>query len=232
MIEPRLLEAGEAPQAIGVEGGAGRNLLFDQRRHRGCRKVSEDGHANSPRALAPSFHGDQYRHGVPTFQLSAASKARLRPANPGVVDLDLAMQRLARHIDHGPPELVQHHPSGFISTQSKLALKQERRDSARVGCHQICRPEPVGQRRLRVVKNRPRRQRHLVPTGGALPTPMRHEGVSTPMVTARAREAIWPAAGRQILLAGLFGGKLMLELPQILGKRRTRHARTLQIVAC
>jgi hypothetical protein len=232
MIEPRLLEAGEAPQAIGVKGGAWRNLLFDQRRHRRRRKVSEDGHANSPRALAPSFHGDQYWHGVPTFQLSAASKPRLRPANPGVVDLDLTMQRLARHIDHGPPELVKHHPSGFIPSQSKLALKQERRDSARVGCHQVRRPKPVGQRSLRVVKNRPRRQRNLVPTGGALPTPIRHKGVRTPMVAARAREAIWPAAGRQILLAGLFGRELTLKLAQILGERRARHARTLQIVPC
>jgi hypothetical protein len=33
-------------------------------------------------------------------------------------------------------------------------------------------------------------------------------------------------------LAGLFGRELTLKLAQILGKRRARHARTLQIVAC
>ena len=200
--------------------------------HGGCREAREDAHADAPRAPAPFLHGHQNRNRAAPLQLSAASQPRLRPSNPGIVDLDLPMQRFARGIDHGPPELVQHHPGRFIASQAQLALEQEGRDAAFVGDGKIGRPKPDGQRRLRVVEDRASRQRHLVPAGHALPARVRPQAVAARVAAARTHEPVRPAARRQVVLTGFLGRELALELAQIPRKRRARHVPTLHVVAC
>ena len=59
-----------------------------------------------------------------------------------------------------------------------------------------------------------------VPSGGA-PVPASWTG-----------ESVGPPTRRQIPLAGLFGGELALKRAHVRGKGRTRHARTLHLVAC
>lgn len=82
------------------------------------------------------------------------------------------------------------------------------------------------------VKNRPGRQRDLVSAAGALPPSLIHQFVRSPMSALGADEAIGPAAGRQVFLAGFLGGELALKLPQRFGKRRSGHPSTLRIGAC
>jgi hypothetical protein len=50
--------------------------------------------------IAARFHGDQYRDRVATFELTTSLDAGLGTADPGVVHLDLPMQRLTGDIDH------------------------------------------------------------------------------------------------------------------------------------
>jgi hypothetical protein len=50
----------------------------------------------------------------------------LGAANPGIIDLDLPPQRFSAHIDHRPPELMEHHPRSFIVAQSELPLQAQR----------------------------------------------------------------------------------------------------------
>jgi hypothetical protein len=51
----------------------------------------------------------------PAFQLTAASQASLGAANPCIINFYFTPQRLAFHIDHGAPELMQHHPGGLVT---------------------------------------------------------------------------------------------------------------------
>ena len=84
--------------------------------------------------------------GSPAFELAASTQPRLWLTNPGVVDLDRTMQRLAGDINHGSAQFVEDQPCRFIAGESKLALQAQRRNAARVSRHQIPRPEPLGRR--------------------------------------------------------------------------------------
>src|SRR6266478_9455632 len=112
------------------------------------------------------------------LELAAPADPGLGAANPGVVDFYLAVKRLARRIHRRSPELVQYHPSGFVTLKTELVLEQQRRDASLVGRHQVGRPEPEGRRGLRIVKDCPRCQGDLVTTGGALPAPSSHQRVT------------------------------------------------------
>jgi hypothetical protein len=116
--------------------------------------------------------------------------------------------------------------------QPELPLEQQRRQPALVRHDEIRRPEPRGQRRLRVVKDRPGRERHLVPAADALPSSRPRDSVGSSMTTSRAHETIGPPALRQVVFARLFAHELPLKFSQIPRKRRSRHAPTLQVVAC
>jgi hypothetical protein len=67
------------------------------------------------------------------------------------------------------------------------------------------------------VKYRPGGQRDLVTAAGALPQSSTHQFVRPPVSAFGADEAIGPAAGSQVLLAGFLSGKSALKLPQLLG---------------
>src|SRR6266850_208346 len=185
-----------------------------------------------PEALSRFSTATNTRAARRPFELSASAQTCLGSANPGVVDLHLSVERLARHIDHRSSELVEHHPRCFVSVESQLTLEQKRGDSTFVGRHQVRGPKPQRQRGSRVVQNRPGRQRHLIPAGGALPTSLSHHGICALVPAAPTREAIGPATGGQILLTGLFADELTLKFAQVFRKRRTRHAPTLYLVAC
>src|SRR6266849_6416122 len=119
------------------------------------------------------------------------------------------------------------YPSGFVTLKTKLVLEKQRRDPSLVGRHQVGRPEPQGPRGLRIVKDGPRCQGHLVTTGGALPASSSHQRVTAIVRASGALVALGPAARGQVLLAGLFAGELKLKLAKSPGKRWTRHSATL-----
>ena len=49
------------------------------------------------------------------LQLSASAQAGLGPTDPCIVNFYVAPQGLAHHVDHRPPEFVQHHPCGLVT---------------------------------------------------------------------------------------------------------------------
>ena len=77
-------------------------------------------HADAPRPTAPLFDGHQDERGPPPVELAAPTQPRLRPPNPGVVDLDRAMQRFAGGIDHRPAQFVEHQPRGLEFTRDSV----------------------------------------------------------------------------------------------------------------
>ena len=228
----RGLQPLEAFQAVGVDGRPRRDVALNEIDHRGLFEVRGHRHPNPARDAAPLFDGDQHNGGLAPFELTTPPQAGLGTTDPGVVDFHRPMQRLARHIDRGAAQLVEQHPRWFVPAEPQLPLEQNRRNPPLVGRHQIGCPEPHRQRDLRVVQHRPGRQGHLVPAFDTSPAPVFQHRVGAPVVTAWTAEPVGPPTHRQILVAGLFGGELALKLAQVCGKGRTRHARTLHLVAC
>ena len=119
-------------------------------------------------------------------------------AHPGIIALDLAAKQFASEVDCRSAELVEDHPSGFVTSKPKLTLEKQCRNPALVGCHQVGGPEPKRQRSLSVVKDGSRSERDLVAAGGTLPAPSSHQGVAMSMGTSGTLEALRPAAGGQV----------------------------------
>jgi len=71
--------------------------------------------------------------GSAPLELTAPSDTGLGTSNPGIVNLYLTTKGFASDIHHRSPELVKHHPSGFVTPKPKLALKKERRDAPLAG---------------------------------------------------------------------------------------------------
>ena len=226
VLEAEFLQASKAFEAIGMDGRARSNVLRDEAADRRRPEVWDDCHPGTPRSSSAllSYH-DECRAAPP--ELAAPADPGLGAANPGVVDFYLAVKRLARRIHRRSPELVKYHPSGLVTLKTKLVLEKQRRDPSLVGRHQVGRPEPEGQRGLRIVKDGPRCQGDLVTTGGALPASSSHQRVTAIVRASGALVARGPAARGQVLLAGRFAGELKLKLAKSPGKAWTRHSATL-----
>ncbi len=226
------LEPIETFQPVGVDRRPRRNVVSDEREHRRLFEVRDHGHADPTRPIPASFHRHQHQRGFPPLELATAAQAGLGRAHPGVIDLHVAVQGLPPRVHHRAPQLVQQQPRRFVPPQAQLPLQQERREAPLVGNRQIGRPEPHQERRLRVVENRPGGQRHLIPARRTLPAPVCGQAIAARVPAPGTHKAVRPAARRQVVLTGLVGRKLPLKLPEILRKRRARHADTLPVVAC
>ena len=230
--KPRRLQAGERLQPVGIESRARGDVLLEKTGDGGRLEVANYAHADTSCPAAPLLDGHQHECGRPAFELAASAQPRLRTANPSVVNLDRTVQRLAGRIHHGAAQFVEHQPRRFIAAEPKLALQSHRRNTPRVGRHQIRRPEPLGQWQLGIVEDSPRGQRDLMPATRALPPVPVDEHIRVPAPTALTHESVRPTARRQILLAGVFGGELALKLAETLGKGWAGHTPPLHIGVC
>ena len=99
VAKPGRLKSGERLQAIGVDGRARGHVLFEKTGDGGRLEIRKNPHTDAPRPTAPLFDGRQDERGPPAFELATPTQPRLRPTNPGIVDFDRAMQRLAGGIN-------------------------------------------------------------------------------------------------------------------------------------
>ena len=224
MLETDPFQALKAFQPIGVNGRSRRYVLHEEAVDGVGREVGDDPHAEAPRSLCPLLDCHKHECRPTPLELAASSDTRLGSAHPGVVNFDFAAKRFASQIDHGSPKLMEHHPGGFVTSKAKLALEEQRRDTAFVDGHQVGCPEPQGQRRLRIMKDGARGQRDLMTTGGAFPTSSSNQRVAVTVGAARTDEPVRPAASSQVFLARLFGGVFNLKLAECRRKGRTRHS--------
>ena len=142
--KPRRRQPGERLQPVRIESRARGDVLLEKTGDGGRLEVANHAHADTSCPAAPLLDGHQHEGGPPAFELAASAQPRLRTASPGVVNLDGAVQRLAGRIHHGPAQFVEHQPRRFIAAEPELALQPHRRNTPRVGRHQIRRPEPLG----------------------------------------------------------------------------------------
>jgi hypothetical protein len=60
-----------------------------------------------PVCAAPFLYGNEDQRRFPALKLPASPQTGLNTANPRIVNFHFAPQRLARQVDHSPPEFVQ-----------------------------------------------------------------------------------------------------------------------------
>ena len=185
----------------------------------------DDAHAHPAAGGAARLHRDNDQRLVPAGP--AAAQPGFLAADEALVDLDRAGQQGALRVDHGAPQLVQHHPRGLVSVDTELAGQLSRRDARRGRGHQVGRPEPQVQRRAGAVQDRARRHRRLVAAGHALPQQPARQLRGRKATATRAVEPLRPPRGEQVLPARLIVGKAGLELDDRLREIRSRHPVTL-----
>jgi hypothetical protein len=193
MLESGFLQSGEAFQAIGIYGRTWCHVVFKEIQQSRALEIRNYRHPSASGCAAAFLHCNQHGGRFPTLQLSAPAQAGLLTADPRIINLHLAVQWFTRQVDQRPPELMEHHPGRLIATQGKLALQEQGGEAPLVRSHQVSGPEPNRQGDLRVMQNRSGRQRNLVPTTNALPTPPLHQLVCLPLSASRTNEVIGPA---------------------------------------
>ena len=103
-------------ESIGVDRGTWRDILFGEV-NECCRlEIWNNSHSKTPGSVCSAFlYGNHYESCTATFELSDSTESGLRPADPGVIDLDLSVEGLPGLIDHRSSKLVKHHPGGFVA---------------------------------------------------------------------------------------------------------------------
>ena len=219
-------------EAVGVDGGAGPHVTSGERPDRSRCEVGNDLHSNSPRPTAPPLHGGKHQCSLSSLELAASSESCLGSTHPCLVKFDLAPERLASIVDHRATQLVEDHPGRLIAADPELALEQEGRETSLVRRHQVGRPKPRRERRLRVVEDGPRRHGNLVSARSALPSPSAGQRVRLPVAAPGTREPVRPSACGHVVRASLVGGKVHLKLAERRRKGRSSHASILPVVVC
>src|SRR5207248_2067192 len=127
-------------------------------------------------------------------------------ADVGLVNFNNAA-KLRLRLDKGDPDTVRHEPSGFERTEAHVAPQLPSADAFLAGHHQMRDFEPVPQRLVGVLEDRPDQNGEPIAVRGALlalPMPLAgFEFIDRRIATARANRAFRPSAGFQIPLAGI-----------------------------
>ena len=101
-------------------------------------------------------HGDEDFAGIVALEKGFA----FAEGNFRLIDFDDALQGIAIRVDHRPAQLLSQQPSGLVS-DAELILQLPRRHAVGMCRHEMCRPEPRGQRQLGTMHHRSRRGRSL-----------------------------------------------------------------------
>jgi hypothetical protein len=128
-------------------------------------------------------------------------------ADVGFIDLNDTAQLVHVALDKRRADFVAHEPSGFDRTEAHVAPDLARTHALFTGEHEVSDFEPVAERLVGVLKNRACDNREPIAvlcTFLALPMPLAgREVIDGGIAAARTGDALRPAAGLQIGLAGV-----------------------------
>ena len=158
---------------------------------------------------------------------SSPSLARSLPAHIGLIYLHSSSQPITSGPYHGSAQLMKPSPSGSIASKSQNPLKTQGTDSILLADYIPHSPKPEPQRLDRVLKDGSSNNRCLEV---AMPTSIKPSTRRPCLVMAASKTAksIWPPQIKQILLAGFFVGKSLLEFKK--GLRVVFHTPILYLV--
>jgi hypothetical protein len=130
------------------------------------------------------------------------------PADEGLVNFDDAAKLIHVLFDQGSPDFVAHEPSGFDRTEAHVATDLARTHALFAGQHEVGNFEPVAERFVGVLEDRPCDDRKPIAIWGAflaLPMPLaRRKVIDSGVAATRTADALRPSAGLQIGFAGIF----------------------------
>jgi hypothetical protein len=217
-------KAGIAGPAISAQDGAERNAVFDEAGKRIGAAVRHDAKPQTSGIDAASMflaliraRPNLYCADYDGFMMDAATFAARFAADHAFVDLDgmLAANGIALWANHASAELVEYLKSRLVATETKLALKLDRRLSGRLRGHQVRGPKPSRERRMARLHYGACRERRV---GLASTTSQHDRRASCETVgfsykpALRTRKSVRPANGFKVASAGCVIGKNPLKL--------------------
>jgi len=208
-----LLQTSISVPVVGFHDTAGFNGLCDCRGQALCRGVCDTLKPDSPNTLHILLCRNDYQR----FSLrSTASFPRLLSTDIHLVNLDRAGEPITSWPDHGPAQLVQPCPGGFIAAQPENPLDSSRTGTVLLAGHPPDGAEPQHKGFSRPFKDGSGNDRGLIVTRRtAYQTIARMPSFF--VGAARASETIRPPQLVEILSAGLLGRKSPLKLQKVLG---------------
>ena len=147
---------------------------------------------------------------------STASFPRLLSTDIHLVNLDCAGEPIPPRPDHGPPQLMQPCPGGFIAAQPQNPLHSSRTGAVFLAGHPPDGAKPQHKRFSRPFKDGSGNDRGLIVTSSTAYQPISRMPPFS-VAAARASETVRPTQLVQILSAGLLGRKSVLQLQKVLG---------------
>jgi len=198
---------------VGFHDTAGFNSLFDRWGQAPSRGVCDTLKPDSAYTLPILLCRNDYQR----FSLrSTASFPRLLSTDIRLVNLDGAGEPISSWPDHGPAQLMQPCPGGFIAAQPENPLHSSRTGTIFLAGHQPDGAKPQDQRFSRPFKDGSSNDRGLIVTRRtAYQTIARMPSFS--VGAARASKTVRPPQLVEILSAGLLGRKSPLQLQKVLG---------------
>src|ERR1022692_718014 len=146
-----------------------------------------------------------------------ADCARFLPAPVGLVHLDDAIQPVTARANHGTSQLMQHCPSGLVTAQTEDALQTQSANASLLAGNLPHGAEPDRQGQVAVLKNGPRRDRHLIPALAAKP-PIPPNRPSIGSRAPRTHPSPGPPQSCEVFGAGILAAKAPFQLQQGLRK--------------
>jgi len=178
----------------------------------------------APNSLAVFLRGNQQQF----FTFSASPPAtRLCRTDKRLINLNCTREVIAARTYHCSAKLVKPSPGGTVTTKPENTLQAQGIGPVLLACDVPHCSEPERYRLLAVLKNCTRNHGCLSPAGRAF-IQSRTNSPRSHLVAYRADETIRPAKFPEVLQAGIFSGKPVLEFHKI--ARVTFHALTLYIV--
>ncbi len=137
-------------------------------------------------------------------------------------DIGLIYFYIANHlaefdVTESNTNLVAHHERGFVGTEPHHAEDLKCANALLAGKHHVHDPEPIPQWFIGILEDRADQQGKAVSNaaiGALIAIPVKRCGMYMDdfIAAARAAYALWPAVIKQVILAGGFVWKLLLEL--------------------
>ena len=207
---------------------------LDEGAQGGPARVGHDLQAQSPQGPLAALDRRHHQERLAIMALPTTLQTRLLAPDPGLIDLDLAVEPAPLGVHHRPAELVQQKPGGLV-VQAELLGQLQRGDAGLERGHEIRRGEPDGQGQPGAVEDRPRGDRGLVAAGTALPAAAGGQEADVAAAAGGTAEALRPAGLDEVAQAGFVVGEAAMELTEgvrIVTGGSCAHAPTLHVVVC
>lgn len=211
VLEAQALQLVVSLPSISDDFSSGSNDSLDERFQALGRRIRNQSESYPTRTFAPDFDGC----GDQGFEFShRSSSITPQPTSDNdFIDFHFSRQGLAAGAYHSAAQLMKAGPSGLITPQTQDSLKAKCADAALLAGNPPGRSKPEPQREMAAMKDGSGGHGDILPARSAVEEPAL--GLPClPMAASGAAKSFRPADARQVITAGLFGAKPMLEFEQ------------------